>query len=222
MSVINLETYLYCQKLYGVAKLEDKMFSLEYASQNRQHLSKFIKVCKRMFSELPETVYCIPLIIDLKNNRHFIIDRGNISVSSLVCLFARFSSGYCYVLGVSISNLQAIQHSDWLIVLASYMIYCYIVYSPLCLETFSYFYSQLYILLYRLVCKNIFERISQKQYQINESLSFKFILFLLTLKGGGRDQLPSASMNEDSNQNEDVPKNEGDPDDPKNEDGPKN
>ena len=67
-----------------MAKLEHKMFSLEYALQNRQHWSTFVKECKRMFPELPDTVYCIPQILDLKNNRHFIIDRGNIPVSSLV------------------------------------------------------------------------------------------------------------------------------------------
>ena len=59
MSAINLEIYLLCQKLYGVAKLE-------YASQNLQRWSTFIKECKRMFPDLPDTVYCIPQIVDLK------------------------------------------------------------------------------------------------------------------------------------------------------------
>ena len=49
-----------------MAKLEHKMFSLEYASQNRQRWSTFIKECKRMFLELPDTVYYIPQIVDLK------------------------------------------------------------------------------------------------------------------------------------------------------------
>ena len=82
MSVTSLETHVFRQKLYGAAKLEHKMFSLE--SHKRHPIMKVFKFCKRKFPALPETVYCIPKFVNLKINRHFIIDNGNRSVSSLV------------------------------------------------------------------------------------------------------------------------------------------
>ena len=91
MSVIDLETYVFCQKLYGAAKLEHKMFLLEYASHNHYPIMEVFKECKRMFPGLPETVYCIPQFVNLKINRHFIIDNGNRSVSSLVNQKSYFS-----------------------------------------------------------------------------------------------------------------------------------
>ena len=84
MSVINLGTYAFCQKLYGAAKLEYNMFLLENASHKQYSIMEVFKKCERKFPELPETVYCIPKFVNLKSNRHFIIDNGNRSVSSLI------------------------------------------------------------------------------------------------------------------------------------------